>query len=73
MSETLMIKPIRTFLSYSSYPVSPLTYHCELIDAGSKSGARRLLHFTHCLQFYIKNTNPITQPPHTGPVALHTP
>jgi hypothetical protein len=38
MSEMLMIKPIRSFLSYSSYTVRPLTYHFELIDGPGRQG-----------------------------------
>jgi hypothetical protein len=51
MFETLLIKAIRGFLSYFSNPVSelPLTYHRELIDDDSASGAKRL---HPPLQFY---------------------
>jgi hypothetical protein len=45
MFETLLINAIRGFLSYFSNPVSeyPLTYHSELIDEDSASGAKGLL------------------------------
>jgi hypothetical protein len=45
MFETLLIKPIRGFLSYFSNSVSefPSTYHSELIDEDSTPGEKRLL------------------------------
>jgi hypothetical protein len=65
MFETLLIKPIRGFLSYFSNPMSefPLAYQSELIDeAYEDRGKGVTLDFTHRRCSFIRSTNPITQP-----------
>ena len=64
MFETLLIKPIRGFLSYFSDSVSefPSTYHSELIDEDSAPGEKRLLRMYPSLQFYTKHKPYYTAP-----------